>query len=113
VVSTVRELSRAPLILLKNPWVECDDRSFDFVIHLRDQSPEVWSRTLRQVVEAARKTQEFSRQLRQDGAAVRDVSQALREMSVRNRIERSDRDALYGGEAGGAAKRTDDEGDGG
>lgn len=110
VVSTARELSRAPLILLKNPMVECDERAFDIVIAVDGTAPAVWSKTLIQAVEEARRLREYSRQLRQDCAAARDLSKSFREMSMRNRIDPVDYEALFRTEADGAPKRSEDEG---
>jgi len=93
VVSTAREFSRAPLILFRNPFVECDDRLFDLVLPVG--SPAVWSKSLAQTLEESRRICEASRQLRQDCEAARDWSQVLREVSKRNRICPIDEDTIF------------------
>jgi hypothetical protein len=112
VVSTARELCRVPLILFMNPAVECDDGAFDVVIPV-PSSPDVWAKSLREAIQQARELRDLSRQLRQDCAVLRDASRNLREASMRNRSSTLvDYNALFRGEASGASKKSDDEGDG-
>lgn len=107
VVTTARELSRAPLILFKNPAIDCDDSLFDLVISV-PAPPDAWSKSLKQAIEEAHQVQEYSRQLRQQSAAARDVSRSLRALSMRNGISPIDYDALFRAEADGPAEDPDD-----
>lgn len=97
VVSTARELCRAPLILLRNPMIECDERRFDLVIDV-EEPPAVWSKTLKQVIEESRRIGEFSRKLRGECEVMRDWSRSLTEMLRRNQVSPIDYDALFRGE---------------
>lgn len=106
VVSTVRELSRAPLILFRNPTVDCDERPFDLVIDVDGTPPAVWSKTLREAIEESRKLREKSQQLCQDCAALGKVFQELRETISRNLVSPVDYDALFRREG----TKADDEG---
>lgn len=92
VVTTARELSRAPLILFKNPAVEYNDWLFDLVIEV---PPLEAGKSLREAVEEARKLQAYTRRLRQDSAAARDASRTLREIAKRNSVPPFDYDALF------------------
>lgn len=110
VVTTARELSRGPLILFKNPAVDCEDWLFDLVISV-PAPPDIWSRSLEQAIEEAHKVHERSRQLRQDCADAREFSRRLRERSSLSRVRPVDYDALFRGEADGVVEQREDERD--
>jgi len=83
VISTVRKLSPAPLILFRNPNVECDERLFDIIMPV---APYVCPKPLEMSIKELRKTWELSQSLRQEFAALRERSRMLREASRRNCI---------------------------
>lgn len=107
VVTTARELSRTPLILFKNPGIDCEDWLFDLIISV-PTPPEVWSKSLQQAIKDARSVQEYSRQLRQECADARNVSRNLQEMAIRNRLNPVDYDALFRSNADRPAADPDD-----
>jgi|SRR5215469_1086295 len=94
VVSTARELALAPLILLRNTAVECDEEVFDAVIDM-DFSPTIWTKSLEQIIAEAHRIQKQSRQLHRECEAVRDVCRGLREISARNCKRPVDYDVLF------------------
>lgn len=93
VVLTAREFSRAPLILFRNPLVDCDERLFDMVMPMA--SVEVWAKSLQTAVKESRELHEYSRGLREDSAAVRYWSQTLRETSKRICKRPIDADVIF------------------
>jgi len=94
VVSTARELARAPLILLRNPAIECDEKAFDAVIDV-DFSPTIWTKSFEQAIAEAHRIQKLSRQLQRECEAVREACRGLREISARNCKSPVDYDALF------------------
>lgn len=71
VVSTARELCKAPLILFKNPAVDCEERAFDFEITV-PMSPDVLTRALAEAIEEARKSMERERKPKRERADARE-----------------------------------------
>ena len=94
VVVAAREIISAPLVLFRNEVVDCNERPFDLVIPV-PTSPEVWSRSLAQVIEASRRLRERSEQLRQDCVDLRECSLRLREATALNCTNSFDYDALF------------------
>jgi hypothetical protein len=95
-VATARELSPTPLILFQNPAVGCGDEPFDLVIPV-PTPPEAWWGSFEQIIEESRRLCERSRQLQQECADQLGVSRALREASMRNRVNPIDYDVLFRG----------------
>lgn len=100
-VRETRDLSEAPLVLFQNPTITCDEGEFDLVIPALTP-PDIWLEKLRDVIQACREARERSMQLREDCAAVRSMSRALRARSVRNRVAPIDPDALWRHEDAGS-----------
>ena len=78
VVLAAREISSAPLVLFRNPVVDCDEREFDVVIPV-PVSPDIWSKTLTEAIEESHRLRERSERLRQDCVDLRGFSQRLLE----------------------------------
>jgi hypothetical protein len=103
VVSTAREMCSAPLILFRNPTVNCDEQAFDLVIPV-PMPVDVWTTALAEVIEETRKIRERSRKLRRARADAREWSRDLREMSAGNRVSSFDCDLVFRAGADGAGK---------
>lgn len=108
VIATTRKLSRAPLILFKNPLVECDERMFDIIMPV--PPPQLWPTSIEATLEQSRKVREFSLQLREESAAVRHWSQSLREASRRLQICPVDQDVIFRPMDGEGMEKPEDEG---
>jgi hypothetical protein len=93
VVSTAREMCKAPLILFESPAVDCDEQAFDFVIPA--MPPDVWTEALAEAIEQARRDQDRSRRLRRKRADAREWSRSLSENSALDRMSSFDRDAGF------------------
>jgi hypothetical protein len=111
VVTTVRELSRAPLILFRNPLVDCDDWLFDLVISV-PTPPEVWASSLGTAIREEHHLRERSQKLPQDCATLRDVARSLRGTSVRNHIGPINYDSFFLDGTDCTWKEPDDDTDG-
>lgn len=94
VVSAAREIFAAPLVLFRNPAVDCNERAFDLIIPV-PMSPEVWSKCLSEAIEGSRRLREYSQQLRNDCVDLQERSRRLFEMAAKNCARRFDYDALF------------------
>jgi hypothetical protein len=103
VVSTARKMCKAPLILFRNPAVDCDEQAFDFVIPV-PMEPDVWTDALAEAIVETRRVQDRSRRLRRERADAREWSRSVREMSARGRTSSFDRDAGFRAGADGTEK---------
>jgi hypothetical protein len=65
IVAATRILSTAPLILFQNSFVDCDERLFDLVVRVQTP-PDVWLKSLEDLIEGSRRLRQKSEQLRQD-----------------------------------------------
>lgn len=98
-VKTTRAHSTAPCILFANPALQLEETEFDLVIPALTP-PGLWLKRLRDLIEASLRLHEQARQLRQDYAAARSKSGALRAQSARLRVSPIDADALWHGASG-------------
>jgi hypothetical protein len=86
VVQATRLLTRAPLILFRDPRVAIEESYFDLVI-TPPTSPATWLKSLKAAIEDARCTRALSQQLRQDSAAARANTRRLRAVAEKTRSD--------------------------
>lgn len=94
VISAAREICSAPLVLFRNPSIDCNERVFDFVIPV-PTPPEIWSNDLTEAIQESRRLQEYTQQLHKDCADAREWSEKLREMTAQNRARTFDYNAFF------------------
>ena len=94
-VLAARDLSRAPLIFFENTLVDHDDELFNLVIRV-PTPPEVWSRTLKEVIRQSRQIHEQSLRLRQECLTLCDESQNIRESLRLDCLGRLEYKGLFG-----------------
>jgi hypothetical protein len=102
ILTTVRFLSKAPLVLFQHALTVFERDTFDLIIP-PITPPVVWLQELADEIKASRRLQTLSRELCKQASAVCSHSQRTREMAARNCMSPINPDALW---RGGSVERS-------
>lgn len=99
-VTTVRTLCSAPLVLFENSTLDGGESGFDLIIP-NLTPPADWLRRLHDLLDTSKRLQAMSQILRGECGDVRATARALRKRSARNRVDPIDVNRIWRGERDG------------